>query len=150
MKQSGPRLSQAPFINYLDGDNLTFLSKEYLDEMPLIRKSSRQSPMSCDLGSIKTLLDTEASKLELEGELSELRDLAFVGRSNVGKSSLINALLGLEITQTSKTPGKTKELTFIPLEKTGCRLVDCPGYGFAKTSHVEKEKWKKFMQLYLK
>ena len=62
-------------------------------------------------------MEKEAEKLVLEGRDEELRDLAFVGRSNVGKSSLINTILGVQKAQTSKTPGKTKDLTFYPLMK---------------------------------
>lgn len=75
-----------------------------------------------------------------------VKDLVFVGRSNVGKSSLINGILGKNICQTSKTPGKTKELMFIEFEPQLSpegerdqlrRVVDCPGYGFAKVSSTE-------------
>ena len=66
----------------------------------------------------------------MSGEFG-LKDLAFVGRSNVGKSSLVNILLGGNFAQTSKNPGKTKNLTFYSTKLNGARIVDCPGYGFA-------------------
>jgi len=57
---------------------------------------------------------------------------AFVGRSNVGKSSLINAIVGGKAAKTSKEPGKTQKLHFF--ENSAFCLVDCPGYGFAKAT----------------
>ena len=145
-KKPSKKMTIMPFINYLDGTNTVFLSKEYLDQMPLLRQSKNLKPVTCDLTTIESHMAQEAELLEQEGPDAELRDLAFVGRSNVGKSSLINTILGVQTTQTSKTPGKTKDLTFISLLKENCRLVDCPGYGYARASQIEKEKWRKFMQ----
>ena len=73
----------------------------------------------------------------------------------MGKSSLINAILGLDLTKTSKLPGKTRTLKSINLTKFQSelylpRLVDCPGYGFARAAEAEKERWRKFMELYLR
>lgn len=79
-----------------------------------------------------------------------LKDLAFVGRSNVGKSSLVNILLGGNYAQTSKTPGKTKNLTFYETMLGGARIVDCPGYRFGNACHQEKESWRKFMENYMR
>jgi GTP-binding protein len=79
-----------------------------------------------------------------------LKDLAFVGRSNVGKSSLVNIILGGNFAQTSKSPGKTKTLTLYSSMLEGARIVDCPGYGFAQVGHREKESWRKFMETYLR
>jgi ribosome biogenesis GTP-binding protein YsxC/EngB len=83
-------------------------------------------------------------------------EVAFVGRSNVGKSSLMNALLlngGLrkQLATTSKTPGRT-QLLFMFSFKTSrdTRLVDCPGYGFAKASKGKMETWNVLMGLYLR
>ena len=60
-----------------------------------------------------------------------LSEIAFAGRSNVGKSSLINALLGRGIAHVSKTPGRTQQLNFFNVSET-FYLVDMPGYGYAK------------------
>ena len=84
-----------------------------------------------------------------EKRQTSYKDLVFCGRSNVGKSSLINAITGQDVAITSKRPGKTRDLTYYSLEKEGARLVDCPGYGYARASQVEKEQWNKLMQVYL-
>lgn len=72
-----------------------------------------------------------------------------MGRSNVGKSSLINAVLGQQLALTSKTPGKTQHLHFFPRPLLQASLVDCPGYGFARASGTQRDQWKKFMETYL-
>lgn len=76
--------------------------------------------------------------------------VAFVGRSNVGKSSLINALAGRDLARVSKTPGKTSAIQFFAWEKEGVVLVDLPGYGFARVSEEDRMAWRKLMQAYLK
>jgi len=74
---------------------------------------------------------------------------AFVGRSNVGKSSLINALLGeKDLVKTGKLPGKTREINFFRINHQ-FYFVDLPGYGFAKVRPEEKEKIKKLILWYL-
>lgn len=79
-----------------------------------------------------------------------LPEVAFVGRSNVGKSSLVNALTGRStLARISHTPGRTRQLNFFDL---GSRLmlVDLPGYGFAEASKREIGRWTAFIKLYLK
>lgn len=81
---------------------------------------------------------------------SALPEVAFVGRSNVGKSSLINALLNRRnLARTSKTPGRTQEINFFSL---GDRLmiVDLPGYGYAKVAKSKTRDWNKTITLYLR
>lgn len=71
---------------------------------------------------------------------SDLPEVAFSGRSNVGKSSLINRLLGRKgLARTSATPGKTATVNFYRLESS--RLADLPGYGYARVSGSEKKRW---------
>ena len=78
-----------------------------------------------------------------------LPEVAFCGRSNVGKSSLINTLLNRKsLARTSAQPGKTQTLNFYLLNKA-LYLVDLPGYGYAKTSKEVREKWGKMIQNYL-
>ncbi len=76
-------------------------------------------------------------------------EVAFVGRSNVGKSSAINKITNRRgLARTSKTPGRTQHVVFFELEE-GLRLVDLPGYGFAKTPLAVKQRWQKFIGEYL-
>ena len=78
---------------------------------------------------------------------SDLVEYCFSGRSNVGKSSLINKILGRKsIARVSSTPGKTVTINFY---KSGSiRLVDLPGYGYAKVTYAEKERWSNLMETY--
>ena len=67
-------------------------------------------------------------------------EVSFVGRSNVGKSSLLNGLIGRKsLARVSSQPGKTANINFFDVD--GIRLVDLPGYGFAKVSQAEKQRW---------
>lgn len=76
--------------------------------------------------------------------------VAFIGRSNVGKSSLINLLTPRQtIARTSASPGKTQTLNFYSSEEL-FYVVDMPGYGFAKVSRISREKWKSMTLSYLK
>jgi GTP-binding protein len=80
---------------------------------------------------------------------STLPEFAFIGRSNVGKSSLINMLTGRkEIARVSKEPGKTQLINFFEVEHQW-HLVDLPGYGYAKISKKKREEWEKMIERYL-
>ena len=80
---------------------------------------------------------------------TELPEIAFAGKSNVGKSSLINGLLNRKsLARTSATPGKTQTINFYNVNEC-MYLVDLPGYGYAKVSVQEKEKWGKLIERYL-
>ena len=78
-----------------------------------------------------------------------LPEVAFAGRSNVGKSSLINALTGKPIARASSTPGRTQEINFFKLG-TRFSLVDMPGYGFAKAPVAEVQSWTQLVHFYLR
>ena len=78
-----------------------------------------------------------------------LPEIAFAGKSNVGKSSLINALLNRKsLARTSATPGKTQTINFYNINDV-MYLVDLPGYGYAKVSEQEKMQWGKLIERYL-
>ena len=79
----------------------------------------------------------------------DLAEIAFVGRSNVGKSSFINSFSNRKaLAKTSSKPGKTRTINFYRVNNA-FRLVDLPGYGYAKVSKVEKAKWDKLINEYL-
>ena len=77
-------------------------------------------------------------------------EIAFAGKSNVGKSSLINALMNRKAyTRTSAQPGKTQTINFYNINDA-LYYVDLPGYGYAKVSQTEKEKWGRMIENYLR
>lgn len=79
-----------------------------------------------------------------------LPEVAFAGKSNVGKSSLINALMNRKaLARTSAQPGKTQTINFYNINEV-MYLVDLPGYGYAKIAESEKQKWGKMIENYLK
>ena len=81
-------------------------------------------------------------------------EVAFLGRSNVGKSSLINSLLGEKLAKTSSTPGRTRSINFFAVRRAGrsgpeLLFADLPGYGYAKLSKEVSAEWPKFVEPYL-
>lgn len=81
---------------------------------------------------------------------ADMLEVAFAGRSNVGKSSLINALVGMKaLARTSNTPGRTQEINIFEGEHGPLRIVDMPGYGYAKAPKPKVEAWNKLIHSYL-
>ena len=79
-----------------------------------------------------------------------LPELAVVGRSNVGKSSLINAMIGHPLAKTSRTPGRTRLINWFEVEgPRGFFLVDLPGYGYAEVSQAMRDSWRPLIEGYL-
>ena len=84
----------------------------------------------------------------------ELPEIAFLGRSNVGKSSVINSLVGAKLARTSSTPGRTRSINFFEIRWAGkprpeLIFADLPGYGYAKLSREISAEWPKFIDPYL-
>ncbi|AFS77640.1 GTP-binding protein EngB [Gottschalkia acidurici 9a] len=78
-------------------------------------------------------------------------EIAFAGRSNVGKSSLINTLVNRKgLARTSGQPGKTQTVNFYSMNDEEFRLVDLPGYGYAKVSKSARQKWAEMIEIYFK
>jgi GTP-binding protein len=88
-------------------------------------------------------------------EIKQLEDfdepqIALAGRSNVGKSSLVNRLAGRKtLAKISSKPGKTRSLNYYRVDPDGYYLVDLPGYGYAKCSKSERDKWAKLIEAYM-
>ena len=83
-----------------------------------------------------------------------LPEIAFLGRSNVGKSSVINSLVGTKLARTSSTPGRTRSINFFEIRWPGkprpeLIFADLPGYGYAKISREIAQEWPKFIEPYL-
>lgn len=84
-----------------------------------------------------------------------LPEVAFLGRSNVGKSSVINSLLGAKVAKTSSTPGRTRSINFFEVRWPGkpqpeLIFTDLPGYGYAKVAREVSEQWPSFIEPYLR
>ncbi len=81
-------------------------------------------------------------------------EIAFLGRSNVGKSSVINSLIGAKLARTSNTPGRTRSINFYEVRRAGqpspeMLFADLPGYGYAKVSREISDDWARFVDPYL-
>ncbi len=94
---------------------------------------------------------------QLLPEEEDIPEIAIAGRSNVGKSSLINALLNSKLAKTGQTPGKTRSINFyrvdIPESEQSAksfRLVDLPGYGYAERSRDERNEWRRLVSSYMR
>jgi GTP-binding protein len=101
---------------------------------------------------------TDVSHFPSQAKTFNAPEIAFLGRSNVGKSSLINALLGSKQAHTSSTPGRTRAINFFALhEASGARMkarpalifADLPGYGYAKISKSISAEWPRFIEPYV-
>ena len=110
------------------------------------------------LSPVFLLSATDVSHFPSEAKTYGAPEVAFLGRSNVGKSSLINSLLGSKQAHTSSTPGRTRAINFFALhEGAGERMkprpvlifADLPGYGYAKISKSISAEWPKFIEPYL-
>lgn len=110
------------------------------------------------LSPVFLLSATDVSHFPSEARTGGAPEVAFLGRSNVGKSSLINALLGSKEAHTSSTPGRTRAINFFALhEKAGDKFkirptlifADLPGYGYAKISKSISAEWPTFIEPYI-
>jgi GTP-binding protein len=110
------------------------------------------------LNPVFLLSATDVAHFPSEAKTHGAPEIAFLGRSNVGKSSLINSLLGSKQAHTSSTPGRTRAINFFALhEGSGEKMkvkptlifADLPGYGYAKISKSISAEWPKFIEPYL-
>ena len=88
----------------------------------------------------------EASKIDNK----TVPEIALVGRSNVGKSTLLNYLTNSKLAKVSSVPGKTRLINYFSINDNDFYLVDLPGYGYAKRSKDEQDKWGKELEIYFK
>ncbi|WP_029895114.1 ribosome biogenesis GTP-binding protein YihA/YsxC [Desulfohalovibrio reitneri] len=96
------------------------------------------------------LLETAYTLPQLKEKLPAGPQVALAGRSNVGKSSLINRLGGSKkLARISSSPGKTRSLNFYRVDPVGYFLADLPGYGYAKASKTDRNAWAKLIETYL-
>ena len=106
----------------------------------------KRKKMSLFNGKAKFI--TSATKIE-ECPPENFPEVCFAGRSNVGKSSLINAIVNRKnIARTSNVPGKTQQMNYYQIGED-CFFVDLPGYGFAKVPRKERERWGRNIRQYL-
>jgi GTP-binding protein len=110
------------------------------------------------LNPVFLLSATDVSHFPSEAKTFGAPEIAFLGRSNVGKSSLINSLLGSKQAHTSSTPGRTRAINFFALhEGSGAKMkvkptlifADLPGYGYAKISKSISAEWPQFIEPYI-
>jgi GTP-binding protein len=103
---------------------------------------------------VKTLAFNTTTYLKSATKLSQMpadsgSEIAFIGRSNAGKSSSINTITSIKgLARTSQTPGRTQMINIFEIAE-GARLIDLPGYGYAKVPKIVRERWEKSIDQYL-
>ena len=98
---------------------------------------------------MSTAIFLKSAALPADFPADEGREVAFVGRSNSGKSTAVNAVTGTrKLARVSKTPGRTQLLNFFAFGE-GRRLVDLPGYGFARVAPDVQARWRRSLETYL-
>jgi len=116
-------------------------SSDSIDSKTIRTKSLKSKQIDCHLAGTYFTLD------QIPGD--HRPQIAFAGRSNVGKSSLLNKLVGQrKMAKVSGTPGKTRSINFFSINNR-FYFVDLPGYGYAKVSRKERESWGKLIETYL-
>jgi GTP-binding protein len=108
-----------------------------------------QNPGKPDLKPLRIKFIKSAASLADYPDLGGLPEIAMLGRSNVGKSSLINSWAKSSVAKVSQTPGKTGLLNFYDVNGQYI-IVDMPGYGYAKVSETQRRSWKKMVSEYFK
>ena len=119
--------------------------------MPNSFSAGSAGPVASSPSGVRPALLLEATAFTL-GQLirPEAPQIAMAGRSNVGKSSLVNALAGRKsLAKVSATPGKTRSVIYYRLDGADAYLVDLPGYGYAQCSQAERNKWAELLRHYL-
>ena len=112
--------------------------------------------MRCALCAEKTMLIKQSSFLTSVADIASISgfsvpEIAVAGKSNVGKSSFINFITNnSKLAKTSKDPGRTRLLNYFSINNDSFRFVDLPGYGYARVSNDQKEKWGGLIENYLK
>jgi GTP-binding protein len=121
-----------------------------------MRRPAKRGPFYCQDNHVKVITRfIKSAAAEAQFPDSQVPEVAFLGRSNVGKSSLLNALCALKVAKVSNTPGRTQTINFFALNfgspKPDPELVfaDLPGYGYARVPKAIVGEWPKFIEPYL-
>jgi len=144
-----------PFLNSSFINNIHLVSKIEKEKKVITPKMSYNTKSDINLkpGKLGTLpalfSSTSTNPNENIDDSFDYKHILIAGKSNVGKSSLINCLIGSKQVISSKTPGKTNTLTFIRNPVLKLCLIDSPGYGFANRSTSEIKSWERMMQDYI-
>ena len=119
-----------------------------MSDMPAFSEAALEAGRKLCMGPVEFVLGAASLSQLPDGNRPEI---AFAGRSNVGKSSLINAVLNRKnLARSSAEPGKTRELNYFDLGEGKLWLVDLPGFGYAKVSRDQQAKWVQVTKRYLR
>ena len=137
-------------LRVLRGFECFFFPRQAAPTVPLANLRARIANLSMRVLSRFLASATDAAQFPVPS----LPEIAFLGRSNVGKSSVINSLVGDKVARTSSTPGRTRAINFFEIRWPGkprpeLIFADLPGYGYAKISREISREWPKFIEPYL-